>query len=335
MPPVSPLHPLRLLLAAAALAATASPALAEEAGLLAVVQARFAEGRFPQAAALAAAETARAPRDAAAWYWLGRARTELYQDEEAEQALERAVKLAPDHELAQWWYARVCLRRAQREANPFAALGLAKRGREAFEAVRRLNPANVQARLELMRFHLRAPGVAGGSLETAETLAREIAALEPYLGQFAQALLHLRRERPDDALLALTAAWEAAPTQLAAPLQALIVCVDLRRWDASAEWFERVRAVNPEEPGLLYQQAKITLGRGKVADCPAAEAALFRYLELPRAGDLPPPAAAWTRLGQLAALRGDAAEARRRYEEALRLDPKFPQAREALQDLKP
>ena len=64
------------------------------------------------------------------------------------------------------------------------------------------------------------------------------------------------------------------------------------------------------------------------------EQALRRCLELTPGKGEPGHAAAQWRLGVIAEKRGDRAAARSAYEEALKLDPAFAQARESLVKLK-
>ena len=93
------------------------------------------------------------------------------------------------------------------------------------------------------------------------------------------------------------------------------------------------RLASTEQPHLpsLYAGAKLRIV-GKV-DLERAVRALTRYIERAGSNAQPSPAAAWWRKGNALELLGKIAEAKKSYEESLRLDPGNEDAQQALEKL--
>ncbi len=116
----------------------------------------------------------------------------------AQRALEEAVSRCPhaaDHRL---WLGRAIILRA-RDASLLRKPGLASRAREEWEAVVRLDTADVEARAELVGWYLGAPRFAGGSATRAMALAEEIRLRDPARGALAAARVHAHERRAADA----------------------------------------------------------------------------------------------------------------------------------------
>jgi CubicO group peptidase (beta-lactamase class C family) len=93
------------------------------------------------------------------------------------------------------------------------------------------------------------------------------------------------------------------------------------------------RLANAEHPHLpsLYAGAKLRIG-GKV-EAEQAVTSLSRYIALAGTDAQPSQAAAWWRKGNAYELMGKVAEAKKSYEESLRLDPDDEDVRQALETL--
>ena len=93
------------------------------------------------------------------------------------------------------------------------------------------------------------------------------------------------------------------------------------------------RLARAEQPHLpsLYAGAKLRIG-GKV-EVEQAVTALTRYIELAGTDAQPSRAAAWWRKGNAYELMGKIAEAKKSYEESLRLDPDDEDVKQALENL--
>lgn len=289
---------------------------------------RFFEARDYAAArtefsAIAAAE----PTNAAAAYYLGRVAIVDGNAGDAVKWLERAVKLEPSVAAHHHWLGRAYSREVQR-VGKFKALGIAKKIRRSFETAVRLDPADVEARRDLMQFHLLAPGIAGGDKGEAKKQARVIAERNPMLGRVAAGWL--AEESKNDA--AAVREFEAAIAQFpdsAAPYMALgMLYQRLGRWDEAFDSYERLLARRPNDVAVHYQIGRTAAQSGKNLERGAR--ALRTYLtKKPGEGDAP-LASAHYRLGTILEKQGQAEQATGQYAASLRLDPGQPDARKAL-----
>jgi tetratricopeptide (TPR) repeat protein len=100
---------------------------------------------------------------------------------------------------------------------------------------------------------------------------------------------------------------------------------------AFTEWDEALKAA-PDDYNALYQVGKLAATTGQNLD--RGLAALRRCVELEPGKDQPTHAAAQWRIGNILEKKNDVAGARAAYEAALKLDPKFTNAADALKKLK-
>lgn len=74
---------------------------------------------------------------------------------------------------------------AEQTSNPIRLLNLALDIREALGKALRLRPHDTAVRLDLVRFHVRTPRLAGGNIREARVHAKALATLDAGLGHFA------------------------------------------------------------------------------------------------------------------------------------------------------
>jgi tetratricopeptide (TPR) repeat protein len=277
--------------------------------------------------AIAAAE----PTNAAAAYYLGRVAIVDGNANDAVRWLERAVKLEPGVAEHHRWLGRAYSRQVQR-AGRFKQLGLAKKIRHSFETAVRLAPDDVEARRDLMQFHLVAPGIAGGDKDEAKRQARAIGERNPMLGRVAAGWIAEASKNDGAAAREFEAAIAQFPDS-AAPYMALgMLHQRLERWNEAFAAYERLLARRPSEAAAHYQIGRTAAQSG--TNLERGEAALRLYLtKQPGEGDAP-LASAHYRLGVILERQGRVEQAKEQYAAALRLDPGQPDAKEALKRLK-
>ena len=123
-------------------------------------------------------------------------------------ALSLAVASAaadPEHAKARRWMAE-----AEQTTNPIRLLVLALNIRESLEKAMRAEPDDLEVRLDLVRFHVRAPRIAGGDMAEARRQAAWIATRDEALGQFANGYIAYREKSFGAARIAFRAAIEKA-----------------------------------------------------------------------------------------------------------------------------
>ena len=148
--------------------------------------------RYEEARKFFEGYAAKSPRDADAAMYLGRTYLALRKTDPAVDWLEKAAALAPASSEKQWWLGRG-YGAAALQANLLSAAGLAKKTKAAFDKAVALDPANLDARDDLILFYLQAPGFMGGSVDIHSivgegTTVRIRVPLKPQHGLFDEAL---------------------------------------------------------------------------------------------------------------------------------------------------
>ena len=222
--------------------------------------------------------------------------------DDADQArayAEKAAALAPDNADIQHTLGDAIGRSAQK-ASVFSQFSLAKKCLAAYQRAVALAPENAAFHQSLFDYYRNAPGIAGGGSDKALAEAAMIKNLDALRGRLAFATLYTADKKYDQAL---------------------------------AE-FDEVLKASPDDYSSLYQVGRLAATTGQFLD--RGLASLRRCLELPVPAVLNTPgyAAAQWRIGNILEKKNDSAGARAAYTAALKLDPKFTQAADALKKLK-
>jgi tetratricopeptide (TPR) repeat protein len=263
----------------------------------AAARALYQAGRYAEAQTLFRILHARAPDDPEVNFHLGR--LALWFDDSARSVayLEAAVARAPADARFQHALGDACGLTAQR-ANVFTRLSWAHRCRTAYLRAVELEPGNVDYRWSLMNYYEQAPHIAGGGLDRAYAEAAEIRRLDPVSGRIARAN----------------------------------VDVAAHKYDRAFAEFEAMLRTQPDDFVALYQLGRCSAVSGERLG--AGLAALRRCLQLrPPAGEGQPKYVnVHFRMGNILEKMGDAAGARAEYEEALRENPEFRAAKDAIRN---
>ncbi len=245
-----------------------------------------------------AALAAKDPSDAIVQLHLGKLALQRNDTDQAIPYLEKAIALdansAPIHLVLGDAYGM-----AAQKAGLFSKLGWANKCKAEYLKAVELDPRNIDAHFSLMNFYLVAPGFLGGGADKALVEAQAVKQLDSARGRVALSSVYLTDKKPDLAF---------------------------------AE-FEEVLKSNPDDYNANYQIGRIAAVSGERLD--AGVAALRHCLELPEPADEATPrhAPAQWRLGNILEKKGDRTGARAAYEAALKLDPKFSPASDALKKL--
>ena len=288
------------------------------------------DARDKKALAAAEAYVKANPKNAEAWTLLTRARLQGGKAESAVQAGEKAVALAPNSAQAQYWLGNAYGERIG-QVGMLSKMAMAPKLRNAFENAVRLDPGLLQAREALVVYYLQAPAAVGGGIDKAKAQMREIAKRDPFRGYLSQAQIEMAEEQFDAAIKSYRAALALKPGDKDVRMRIGLLYQQQKRWADAFAYFGAWVAKEPATGAAWYQ-----IGRTSVMSeqkLPEGIEALRRYLSLPTAADAPPLANAHFRLGQLYALQGDKALARQSFQQALKLDPKLKEAKDALAKL--
>jgi tetratricopeptide (TPR) repeat protein len=236
------------------------------------------------------------PDNAEAYYYLAQAQINRNDHEHAVLSMEKATTLAP----ANSEYFRLLgdtYGISAQKAGIFSKFGWARKCKAAYDKAVELDPKNVTARMSVLEYCRQAPGIVGGGMDEAYAQAAEIRKLDPSRGQQAFVLLYSSEKKYPEAFHLL----------------------------------DETLKETPDDYNALYQFGRLAADSGLNLD--RGLAALRHCLELKRPPNSPGRAPTQWRIGNILEKQGDKAGARAAYETALKADPKFPQAIEALRKL--
>jgi len=333
------------------------------------VESLIANGHMKRARALAEAGYKAHPNDARANYLLARVRREFKSMDEAAKYAETAVRLDPKsgayhRELGKVYFDQVDT------ASILTALGLAKKCRAELETARGLDAKDPDTLFDVVAFHTKAPGMAGGDRKKASEIAQELVKIDPARGYLTLAYI-ARHDQDENRLEGLyQKAVEAGPrnyeaqialanyyigAQHANPLVAeqharialglnsdrngayrtLAAALVLeKRYEDAAKLVSRAETAMPDDLSPYVTAARAML-RDQV-ELPKAETYLQKYLNQTKEPEPSAPHIAgvhWS-LGLVFEKEGRTAEAKKELETAVRLKPDFEPAKRDLKRLK-
>jgi len=312
-----------LLALAAFVTASPSPRVSAEqppidaAGLVQAAQHEFELGNYLVAIRSLLAVTAQNYSNAEVFFWLGRSYYELRDYDNAVIHAEKAVSLDSGNSLYHQWLGRAYGSKADRDKSFFLAK---KVKRELVEAVR-LNPSNIEARIDLEDFCMNAPWIVGGSRDEARDQAEAIFALDPIQGHVARGKFFMdAMKRPDLAEKEFQQIVAAKSTQIEPYLEAIAFFEKQHNLPEMEAAIRSAAQAHQNDPRVAYFQAVQWVLSG--VEPPRAEEYLKSYLaSTPERSDWPAHAAAREWLGRLYESQGRRADAIEQYRASLQLEP--------------
>lgn len=290
----------------------------------------FEAGDFAAAEAAAHRELERVPGQLEALLVLGQVQLTLGRTSEGVATLRQATDLHADSAEAHYRLGQA-LTLSVAAAGTWTRIWTAGDIGDAFERAVELEPTSGEYRWALFEFCRHAPAIIGGGRKKAREQARLLAQHDPARGHRARAALLLQDGKVGDAEKALITAVEVRPAEADHRYALGYFYQNHERWDDAFAQFERIGREFPGELEAQFQIGKTAVLSGQRID--HGIRALQRYLQYkPKAGEAPH---AWAhfRLGLLHERRRDTAAARAEYQAALKLDPQFADARQALRAL--
>jgi len=211
------------------------------------------------------------------------------------------------------------------EANVFRQGILAPKMKSAWEKAIALDERNVEARLSLIQYYTKAPSIMGGSTEKAKEMARQIIAINPAQGHRSMGNLLVSEKNIVDAEKEFKEMVRLDPAT--APWLWNFY-LSQKAYDKSFALFDEALKKNPEDMGATYQLGRTCAVSGqRLAD---GEACLLKYLAYSPKVNEPSHAAANMRLAQIYEKKGKKADAKVKYEAALKIDNTLQEAKDGL-----
>jgi tetratricopeptide (TPR) repeat protein len=277
------------------------------------------------------AAAAREPRNAEVQLWLAKSYMELQEYDAAINSAEKAVAIDPESSTYHEWLGKAYGEKAS-HAGMFSAMSLAKKTHREFETAVRLDDRNYSARQALIEFDCSAPGMVGGGEDKARPEIEKLHGMDAAEWHYAEG--NCRRQKKD---------YSGADAEFQKALNSQPKSADLiydigdyavhhSEADRLMEVADLGEKTSPGDPrGQFYRATGLILKNEKL---PQAEALLREYLQkAPKRNAYPRYAIVHEWLGRLYEDKGDKAAAGKEYEQALQLEPKDKNARDALKRL--
>jgi tetratricopeptide (TPR) repeat protein len=294
------------------------PALAGQSSL-ADAQHDYNAGRYNRAVDALNSAIAKSPDDASLHFLLGQSYYQLGDFPRAMAGFERAVQLSPKDSVYRDWLAKAYGRRAE-QSMFLGAMSWARKTHREFEIAVELNPVNFEARRDLIRYEMNAPGVVGGGDEKAMKHIDALEKIDPIQGLLARGEFFATKKRMPEADAVFGKILESNSDRAGVYFEVS----DYYREHANAqklrEAVDKAEHIDPEDRRLKFYKGVLLVMEGKSPS--EAEMLLKSYLNtVPENSDLPPHAAALEWLGKLYESLGRFSEAAEQYRLSLSLDP--------------
>lgn len=291
----------------------------------------FEENKLSEARTFFESFTKANTGDASAFFYLGRIYFNQNDYDKALKSLEQAIQINDSESDYHLWLGHTYGSKAQK-ASLFGKMQLAKNSKAAYERAVEIDPSNVQARDGLMGYLLQAPGIAGGSVDKAIEQAEEIKKLDRMRGHMAFVRIYGHEKKYDLQAKELLAAIETDPENIELKYQLGYNYVNQEKYEEAFTHFEKMIAVNLQDMNAYYQIGRTAAISGQNLD--RGIECLQYYLNHDPTEGTPSHAAAHWRLGIVYEHKQDIDAAVEEYETALKLEPEYKSAKDALTRLK-
>lgn len=247
----------------------------------------------------------------------------------AEGWLTAATEQAPRESDLHFWLGRTYGAQAL-EGSTLSRSLAARRSRSSFEEAVELDPDHLEARYGLLRFHLMAPRMLGGSRSEALAQAREIEKRDAYSGHLAWAAVHEAGEDWDAAERAYRQAAALEPAESDGPLRWVWLLQRQKKFEQAFSVLGDFLSHRPGFPGALYELGRTSAFSG--LHTAQGREALESYLTHSPVGREPSLAQAHFHLGMIRRHERRNDLAVREFQRALELDPGLEEARRNLRE---
>jgi tetratricopeptide (TPR) repeat protein len=287
---------------------------------LADAQRDYNAGRYNRAVDALSSAIAKSPDDASLHFLLGQSYYELRQFTRAIGSFERAVQLSPKQSDYHDWLGKAYGRKAE-ESVFLSGISWARKTHREFEIAVELNPQNLEAQRDLIRFEMDAPGIAGGGDDKALKHIEALEKIDSLEGQLARGEFFATKKRFPEADAVFTKILESNSDRVGVYLEAGDYYYrDRPNADKLAKAVAMAEHLDADDRRLKFYKGILLVMQGKSQA--EAELSLKSYLgTVPENSDLPPQAAAREWLGRLYEAQGRFSEAAEQYRLSLSLDP--------------
>jgi tetratricopeptide (TPR) repeat protein len=218
-------------------------------------------------------------------FLLGRAQYQLGRFQEATSILESVAALPGTNSRHFNWLGRAYGMQAE-SANPFSAMGLARKARDAFQKAVERDPRDLEAVSDLFSFYLAAPSFLGGGLQKARDLAETIRTVDAAEYAGMQAQIAEKEKDYKKAEAAYREAIRLEPKRVGRRMDLAKFFTRREHFSRADELLAEARTLEPGAARLLYDEADLLYRSGRE---PARAMQLLRQYKTAAKGPNDPP----------------------------------------------
>jgi tetratricopeptide (TPR) repeat protein len=305
-------------------------AFAQDSSLTAAKTA-FDRGEFTKAISILEPEAAKNSSNGEVYLLLTKSYLQVNQVDAAIKSAEKTVSLDPKNSVYHDWLGQAYGEKASR-ASMFSAYPLARKTQKEFETAVSLNEHNFDATQNLIEYDCTAPGVVGGGEDKAKPLIQKLMSMDQSQGHYAQANCLLQKKNNAGATAEFLKALESKPRSMDLVNDIAIYFVNRGEADHLVAAASAGDVIAPMDPRIKFYRAVAWILKNEKPN--DAEDILRHYLQGPPHGpDYPSASAAHYWIGRLYENQKNNLGARTEYETALKLNPKYKNAQDALKKL--
>jgi len=262
---------------------------------------------------------------------LTRAYLESNQIENAVNSAEKAVAIDPKNSFYHQWLGEAYGAKAD-HASMLSAYSWARKTQKEFEAAVQLNERNFDGAQDLIEYDCTAPSIVGGGEDKAQPLIQKLMSLDAAEGHFGAGVCKAVKKDYTGADAEYAKALESKPKTADRIYDIGDYFLQRGQGDKLLDVATAGEALAPKDArGMYYRGVGLVLKGEQNAE---AEKELRAYLAAgPFRSTYPNPWDVHYWLGRLNAAQKNTAGARSEYQQALKLNPKYKKAQDALKQL--
>ena len=308
-----------------------SASFAQDSSLVTAKQA-YELGDYRKAISILEPAAAKDPNNGEIYLLLTKVYLETDQDDAAVKSAEKAVAIDPNKSEYHDWLGQAYGEKAS-HASMLSAYSLARKTQKEFEAAVKLNERNFDAAQHLIDYDCSAPSMVGGGEDKAQPFIQKLTSLDEAQGHYARGNCRLKKKDFAAADAEFTKALQLKTKSLPQIREIVDYFTAHGQGDKVLLAADVATTVDPSDPRAGFFRAVGWVLKGQSLE--DAEKNLHEYLRVvssPRP-DYPSPASAHYWIGRLYEVQKNPGAARNEYQMALKLNPKYKDAQEALKKL--
>ncbi len=256
---------------------------------------------------------------------------ESNQYDNAVSSAAKAVSIDPKNSVYHQWLGEAYGAKAD-HASMMSAYSWARKTQKEFETAVQLDEHNLDADQDLIEYDCTAPSIVGGGTDKAQPLIQKMMNLDAAEGHFAEGVCKAVKKDYPGADVEYAEALERKPKTADRIYDIGDYFLQRGQGDKLLEVAAAGEALAPKDPRATYYRAVGWILKGQ--RYPDAEKLLRDYLAAePLRSTYPNPWDAHYWLGRLYAAEKNTIAAKNEYQEALKLNPKYKKAQDALKQL--